>query len=426
MTSTFTTNLALNLQATGDNPNAWGGVLNANVFTIVDQALGTKLSLSVAGGADVTLTTAQSQNLYFNFTGILTANINVIYPASAGRLIIVNNGTTGSFTLTAKPSGGTGVVIPQGTKILTQIDGTAGVATNAGNIPVNYEITLASATTTDLGTAATNVVAISGTTTITAFGSSALLTNAVYFVRFTGILTLTQNSTSLILPGAANITTAAGDAGIFKYEGSGNWRCLAYQVAANAPGGGFTASSTNTLTNKTFDTAGTGNVFKINSTQISAITGTGSAVLAISPTFTGTPAAPTASASTNTTQIATTAMVQSAIAAVPGIKAWCNFDGTLTGPITINSGFNVTNITKNATGDYTVNFTSNLNNTTYATFITVNGNASGVQYGGVINSAGASSAPTTKTISALRFNTGQTSGGVNVDMKDISVMIITT
>ena len=42
-----------------------------------------------------------------------------------------------------------------------------------------------------------------------------------------------------------------------------------------------------TLTNKTFDTAGTGNVFKIAGTQISTITGTGAAVLATSPTVTG-------------------------------------------------------------------------------------------------------------------------------------------
>lgn len=40
-----------------------------------------------------------------------------------------------------------------------------------------------------------------------------------------------------------------------------------------------------------------------------------------SPTFTGTPAAPTAAAATNTTQIATTAFVQSAIGAIPAVSA---------------------------------------------------------------------------------------------------------
>jgi hypothetical protein len=89
------------------------------------------------------------------------------------------------------------------------------------------EGTIASATTTDLGTVTTsNIISITGTTTITSFGSSASTTNPLYFVRFTGILTLTHNGTSLILPAGANITTAAGDAAILKYEGSGNWRCL--------------------------------------------------------------------------------------------------------------------------------------------------------------------------------------------------------
>jgi hypothetical protein len=48
----------------------------------------------------------------------------------------------------------------------------------------------------------------------------------------------------------------------------------------------FIAAAVKTLTNTTFDTAGTGNVFKIAGTAISAITGTGSNVLATSPTIT--------------------------------------------------------------------------------------------------------------------------------------------
>lgn len=45
-------------------------------------------------------------------------------------------------------------------------------------------------------------------------------------------------------------------------------------------------ATTDTFTNKTFDTAGAGNVFKINGTTISATTGTGNAVLSTSPTLT--------------------------------------------------------------------------------------------------------------------------------------------
>lgn len=94
------------------------------------------------------------------------------------------------------------------------------------------EVTIASATTTDIGAVAANRVAISGTTTITSFGTTA---NVVRLVRFTGALTLTYNATTLILPGAANITTAAGDTAIFSSDGSGNWRCLSYTKGTIAP-----------------------------------------------------------------------------------------------------------------------------------------------------------------------------------------------
>jgi hypothetical protein len=44
--------------------------------------------------------------------------------------------------------------------------------------------------------------------------------------------------------------------------------------------------------------------------------------------------------------------------------AWVNFDGT--GTIAIRDEFNVTSLTDNGTGDYTINFTTVLGNTTYA------------------------------------------------------------
>jgi hypothetical protein len=74
-------------------------------------------------------------------------------------------------------------------------------------------------------------------------------------------------------------------------------------------------ASTDTLTNKTYDTAGTGNVFKINGTAISAVTGTGSVVLSASPTLTGTPALAAATATTpaitdSSTNVATTAFAK--------------------------------------------------------------------------------------------------------------------
>lgn len=93
---------------------------------------------------------------------------------------------------------------------------------------------IASATTTDLGSVGSNNVLIQGTTTINSFGTSASLSNPIYFIQFDNILTLTYNATSMILPGAANITTAAGDSALVEFTNvAGYWRMIAYFSAAS-------------------------------------------------------------------------------------------------------------------------------------------------------------------------------------------------
>ena len=81
---------------------------------------------------------------------------------------------------------------------------------------------IASAGTTDIGAATGQYVKVTGTTTITSFGTVNAGTSR--WVEFTGALTLTHNATSLILEGGANYTTSAGDMIFAVSEGSGNWR----------------------------------------------------------------------------------------------------------------------------------------------------------------------------------------------------------
>jgi hypothetical protein len=85
---------------------------------------------------------------------------------------------------------------------------------------------IASATTTDLGAVVGLMHDITGTTTITGFGT--VSAGIWKLVKFEGALTLTHNATSLILPNAANITTADGDTALAFSEGSGNWRIHSY------------------------------------------------------------------------------------------------------------------------------------------------------------------------------------------------------
>ena len=102
-------------------------------------------------------------------------------------------------------------------------------STRVNNLDQDF-VDVASATTTDIGAAASRNVRITGTTTITGLGTVAA--GIARLVRFAGALTLTHNGTSLILPGGANIATAANDAARFVSLGSGNWICTRYQRAA--------------------------------------------------------------------------------------------------------------------------------------------------------------------------------------------------
>lgn len=108
-------------------------------------------------------------------------------------------------------------------------------------------VDVASASTCDIGETGSMRVRVTGTTTITSFGTSA---NKLRTVVFAGVLTLTHAATSLILPTGANITTAAGDTAWFQSDGNGNWRCISYQRADGTPLAG--AGSVDTAANYTW------------------------------------------------------------------------------------------------------------------------------------------------------------------------------
>lgn len=95
-----------------------GVVLDAGKTDQLATAIATLLrgraTVNVAGGVSVSLTPAQYGLPILLLTGALTANINVIFPASTGAWI-VRNQTSGAFTVTCKTATGSGVVLSQGT-----------------------------------------------------------------------------------------------------------------------------------------------------------------------------------------------------------------------------------------------------------------------------------------------------------------------
>ena len=121
-------------------------------------------------------------------------------------------------------------------------------------------VDLASATTTDIGAQTSNNVRITGTTTITSFGTAA--SGVTRELRFAGALTLTHNATSLILPFGANIITTAGDTCTARSLGSGNWVVTDFMFANNWRGGPLVLAEAVASASATLDiTAGLDNTY---------------------------------------------------------------------------------------------------------------------------------------------------------------------
>jgi hypothetical protein len=151
-----------------------------------------------------------------------------------GILPVVDGGTGATTTAAARTSLGLGSIAvlaaPSGTVVGTT---DAQTLTNktltsiAGSVDLNTATTIASASSINLNTILGNRVHISGTTAIT----SIVLTKGPRTVIFDGILVLTHNATTNNLPGAANITTAAGDRAVYEGDGTTVY-CVNYVKAS--------------------------------------------------------------------------------------------------------------------------------------------------------------------------------------------------
>lgn len=303
---------------------------------------------------------------------------------------------------------------------------------------------IASAATTNIGAATGNFINITGTTTITAFGTVQAGTRRI--ITFSGILILTHNSTSLKLPGNANITTAVGDRAQFTSLGSGNWQCDWYTRADGTP---LVVSIPIASTNDA--QTGTDNTKAITSLRLrDAINASGSAPIYACRAwvnFCGAPLTGTYSQSGTTVTVnitghgMTTGMVAnvnpttgtgvagSYTVTVVNANSYTYTAGTslttsgnITQNIFIRSSGNISSIVDNGVGDYTINFITALSDTSYS--------ASGCLGTGAINDAAVYalklvSPDTYKTISSVRVGTTYIStASVNRgDFSDCSVQI---
>jgi hypothetical protein len=103
---------------------------------------------------------------------------------------------------------------------------------------------------------------------------------------------------------------------------------------------------------------------------------------------------------------------QTGSAPIYGCRAWCVFDGTLTGTNAPTAGGNVSTVTRNSTGDYTINFTTAMPDANYA-----------VSPGGGVGPGNAAFYVGTRTTTTCQVGARNSTTGVQVDLDSIAIAI---
>lgn len=224
---------------------AWAIGTGAELRFTAGAAQATSAKDDTGGYAGLTLFSINFKNALNTFTSLFS------------------NTNTAARTYTFPDRTGT---IADNTDLATKLNLAGGTLTGALNYaPINA---IASAATTNLAAATSNAISITGSVTITALGT--LAAGAERAVTFAAALTLTHNAVSLILPGAANILTAANDTAYFISQGAGNWLCTGYQRASGAglTGAGLTDVFVTAIT----QTATAGNYYWLKNAALTAVT----------------------------------------------------------------------------------------------------------------------------------------------------------
>ena len=176
MANSTSASLKLTVQTTGENSGTWGQVTNTNLL-ILEQAIGgyAGVALNATTGATLTFSNgvlSNGKNQVIKLTGTITANVNVIIPDSIEKTYIVQNATSGSFTVTVKTTSGTGFTFgaSEKTHAILYSDGTniVEVINNTQNLQNLSDIS--NANSNFIVGDGSNLVAESGNTARTSLG----------------------------------------------------------------------------------------------------------------------------------------------------------------------------------------------------------------------------------------------------------------
>jgi hypothetical protein len=356
-----------------------------------------------------TPTTGDNSNKVATTAFVATALGSPIQNVTGVSPVISSGGTTPAISLGTVPTanGGTGLTSPTVNNLL------------AGNGPNNALNQIAPSTAGNVLTSTSSTIAtvtgsITGTAlAVTAVGSGTLQIGAT--LSGTNVTSGTTISSQSNATGASSSATATYSSG-----GATSQATVVFSSVSGLLIGQF-VSGTGLATDTYITTiSGTTVTFSNNFTVQAAGTytfynagGIGNYVVS------------TSSSATSTTITATLTSWASTAPTAQPIKAWANFDGTQSGTITPRASSNISTIVKNATGDYTITFSTALTDANYVVSGSAASNGGGASYANcvVVLANG-----TPQTASSFRIFTGYTgsnaSSGGNADSTYVQFMVV--
>lgn len=228
----------------------YGTIVSAIITTLVLAGLsfsGANFSRVKTWNTADTLTAsdlnAEYDNILNNFDpdGIDDASTNVAamqatadpYPGASESLATSGRGELQRLRYVVDQLGGEAqwYIDPDGSMadVFTNTATFAGKKTFSNNVIFTKGADVASATALPIITDG-NYFDVTGTTTVTSIDTVGV--GVTIRLHFDDAVLLTHDATDLVLPGAANITTAAGDEFEFTEYAAGDWRCTGYTLAS--------------------------------------------------------------------------------------------------------------------------------------------------------------------------------------------------
>jgi hypothetical protein len=113
MPSTYSSDLKLELMVTGENANTWGDKTNNN-WNLIQQAVTGYQSITLTS-SNTTLvmtnaTISNARNAVLKFTGTITTNCTIYVATGIEKTYLLENNTSGNFTVALNQVGGSSVV----------------------------------------------------------------------------------------------------------------------------------------------------------------------------------------------------------------------------------------------------------------------------------------------------------------------------